>query len=169
MASFFEDLNDNIIDVESMLLASTPLCKLLQYSGATDIEPLTKADFDHKTLRMKNLFPMPKMPDVQSDRKAIVSYYFMNGKPQRRNTGFRNVYLCFDVICHLDSWLIKDGIRPYSICAILDRMFNGQFIGELSGNDVFSADFTHMRYGDYFYGYRLIYQLGKESNVGLCE
>lgn len=169
MASFFEDLNENIIDVESMLLASTPLCKMLFYSGATDIDPLIKADFNHKLLRMTNLFPMPKMPEVQTDRKAIVSYYFMNGKPQRRNTGFRNVFLCFDVMCHLDSWLIKDGLRPYAICAILDKMFNGKFIGEFSNGDIFAEDFTHMRYGDYYYGYRLIYKLGKESNVGVCE
>ena len=168
--AYFSDLNTNVKHIKDLLLADQTLCQLLYNSDSVDdINPVSATPLsDTGVLWFRNIFPLPKAPTPETDRKSILNYYFLQGSPQRRNTGFRNVELCFDVICHIDCWGINDGIRPYYICNRIDAIFNNRSDEVLTVGDTFFKSWVNMRYGDSYYGYRLIYQLGKDSNVG-CE
>ena len=83
---------------------------------------------------------------------------------------FKNIQQTQEDVNTDEVWkMTKEHLKLMLGNRVFLSLFNDVYIGELSGNDIFSADFTHMRYGDYYYGYRLIYQLGKPSNVGRCE
>jgi len=164
--AYFSDLNSNIKEIQTLLLSDQTLCKLLYY-GEPDWA--SKADISATpTLKFTHLFPLPKIPTSENEKKSMLNFYFIDSKPQSRNPGFRNVVLCFDVICHIDIWQINEGIRPYAISNRIDRMFNGQFYENLGIGDVSFDSWVNMRYGDYYYGYRLLYKVGKDSHVG-CE
>ena len=160
--SFFQELNSNVLVIEKLLLADQDLCKYLYYNAD---DPLSEATIaDTTILIMKNIFPLPKMPDAQEEKKAFLNYYVYNAEPWP-NSGFRKLFLSFDVICHLDLWLIKDGIRPYSILNRIDNMFNNKHIAELSSKNVFWDGLQVTKYSDKFYGYHILYDLTHNSNI----
>ena len=164
--SFFQELNTNIKIVEDLLLADADLCLLL-YSN--NINPLAQTPIvDTKVLRMVNLFPLPKMPDVQDKQKSFLNYYFDTMRPWD-NFKFRKTYLCFDVICHLDLWLITEAVRPYAILSKIDAIFNDASIktasiNSLSNKNIFFDTCDMTKYSDKFYGYHITYDLTKNSN-----
>ena len=161
--AFFDDLNTNIKIIEGILLADDDFCNLLYYNHAT---PLSATPLpDPKILRMQNLCPLPKIPDAETEKLCMVNYYFYSSKPYN-NAGFREVELCFDVICHLDLWPIKNALRPYSVLNQIDELFNHQLVEGLSGKNIRFKSLQPMRYSDKYYGYHLIYELTNNSWVG---
>ena len=164
--SFFQELNTNIKIVEDLLLADADLCLLL-YSN--NINPLAQTPIvDTKVLRMVNLFPLPKMPDVQTEQKSFLNYYFDTIEPWD-NFKFRRTYLCFDIICHLDLWLISEAVRPYSILSKIDAIFNyasteTAAINSLSDTNPLFNSCNMTKYSDKFYGYHITYNVTNTSN-----
>jgi len=165
--AYFAELNTGILEVERLLLANADLCKLLYYTNTTD--PLSATPLSNpKVLRMTNLYPLPKSPNLETDKKAIVNYYFWAAKPQRKNPRFNTVTLHFDVMCDLNTWTIKDAIRPYAICQKIDSIFNDATNVKLSIGDIWLQEMVGQRYSDSYYGYHLVYQMGQDSNSGVC-
>ena len=166
MVAFFSKLEEMIMLVVQMLESDQTLCKLLYYG---EPNPLSQPDIpDTTVLLMNSIFPLPKSPDAEQNQKAFVNVYFYSSSPYNKNSGFREVYLCFDVICHLDVWMIDGGMRPYHISSRIDKMFNNSLVAELSINPMYFSSWKHMRYSDYFYGYHITYKLSNNSNVG-CD
>jgi hypothetical protein len=162
--AYFSTLNSSIMVALQLLLADQELCKLLYYG---EPNPLSQPNIpDTNILLMKNIFPLPKEPDSEKDQKALVCAYFYESEPYRKNSGFRQVWLCFDIICHIDVWMIDDGLRTYSISNRIDAMFNNRIVPELSINAMYFETWIQRKYSNYFYGYHLAYRLSNDSNVG---
>jgi hypothetical protein len=162
--AFFQELNSSIFLIRDMLLANQNLCKLLYYN---ERDPLSQPTISNtKVLDMENLFPMPKMPDIETKKQSILDYYFNISEPWTENPFFRKTYLTFDIIIHLDLWLIKDALRPYSILNEIDEMFNNKYINDLSGKNIYANDAKVLKYSDMFYGYHMIYDLTNTSGIG---
>jgi hypothetical protein len=168
--AYFDDINSNLLEIETLLLGTQDLCKLLYYSSATQTTPLTMSTITNtKILRMKNLFPLPKAVDSQNEVKAMLNFYFSDSTPQRSNPAFRNIELCFDIIVHLESWFITEGSRAYAISNKIDEMFNDKLYENLAIGTTNFRRWTQTRYGDYYYGFHLVYQFGKDSHAGVCD
>ena len=87
--------------------------------------PLAKPKLENPSaLLLEKIYPMPKTPDAETEQICFIDINIAGGDPMRTNTGFRRVELIFDVICHLDSWIIKGGFRPLKILGYIDGLLN---------------------------------------------
>lgn len=166
--AYFSDLNDNLNFVVSKILDNQDLCKYLYYPSK---DPLSEPDIlnPRQSLMMKNIFPLPKDANSVVDEISILNIYFPIVSPYKPNSGFREVILNFDVMCHLDIWDTDYGIRIYSIANEIDKMFNNNFYGEISIKRIFYKGASLKRFSDRFYGWQMIYELSNDSNVGKCN
>jgi len=165
MLAYFEKLESMTMLIVEMLLANQQLCKLIYYK---EYNPLAEPDLpDTRILLNDRIFPLPKQPNSDNKQTAIVNTYFECSEPYQ-NSGFRQVFLRFDIMCSLDVWMIDNGVRPYAISHNIDKMFNDKLIPELSIKAVRFTDWKNARFSDAFYGYSLWYELSNLSNVG-CE
>jgi len=162
--AYFQELNTATNVILDRIFSSQDLCKLLYYNSPN---PLSQANIsDTSSLLMNNVYPLPKMPDAEKDKKGILNMYFYSAKPFSRNSGFKHTYLCFDIMCHLDIWMINTGVRPYSISNEIDVLFNDQYIKDLSLRNVYWNEWSVKNYSDYYSGYHLVYALSQDNNLG---
>lgn len=170
--AFYREL-DNIMNVVigQLLLRNQNLCKLLYYYPECEdnfqYNPLAQPDIeDTSILLMEHIFPLPKNPDAETKKQAFVNVTLTGGDRMVENTGFRNLFLVFDIICHLDEWIIKDSYRVYKIAEEIDTMLNNQLITDIPiVNRVQYRAMAQRDYSNYFYGIQLIYNLQVSSNV----
>lgn len=168
--SFYKELNPILNITTNMLLENENIVKLLNYYPSEIdfaynplIQPVLSNPY---ILLMDKLFPMPKLPDAQTQQKCFIGIGLKGDKEIGENSGYRRVLLIFDIICHLDSWIIKDGFRPISIMSEIDSMFNNQTLLELPiVNKPFAQPFIPRIYSDKYSGYQLTYVLQISSNV----
>ena len=161
--AYFSELNISINEIISRVLNNQDLCKYLYYN---EPDPLSKTDIsDTSTLLLNNIFPLPKEPDAETDKISLLNVYFYSGKIGDLNKGFKCEYLVFDIICHLDIWMVKNGIRPYYISNKIDEIFNNKHIPLLGINKPIFDYWICKKYSNYFYGFNLMYKLYNNSNM----
>lgn len=167
--AFYEDLESLISNATGMIMSNQNICKLLSYYPQNvDLryDPYAQPDIKNPNkLLLTRIFPMPKIPDAQTEQVCFIDITVSGGEKFRRgNTGFRKVLLHFDIICHLDAWFIKGGFRPVRIMAEIDKMFNNQpELGTL--NLPQPLPFYSKDYSNKFYGYQLTYEIIMNSNI----
>lgn len=167
--AFLSEL-DNIVTIATNMLVQNPnICKLLSYYPDTvnfQFNPLAQPTIKKPSaLLMDKIFPLPKVPDAETEQICFIDVNIAGGDPMRHNTGFRRVELIFDVICHLDSWMIKGGFRPLKILAEIDAMFNNQKTSLPIENKPQILPFVPKNYSNKFYGYQIRYELQINSNI----
>jgi hypothetical protein len=163
--AYFNELSNVINKMIEIILSDQELCKLIYYS---EYNPLNQPTItDSSILLFDKIFPFPKQPGLQQEKGSLINTYFLSSKPWSGNSGFKKELVCVDILCHLDNWKIENGIRPYEISKRLDFLFNNKNIKEISNNRVYFDSWTNIRYSDYFYGFRLVYMITNDSNVGL--
>lgn len=162
--AYYEELNPIVMGIiGERFLRNQELCKLLHYF---DKDPLSRPFIENtNSVFMKNIFPMPKLPDASTEKEAYVTVVLSGGYEAEENTGFRRVNLLIDIICHLDVWIIKGGFRPYSIMHEIDRMLNNQITDLPIVNKPYLRGFQPRDYSNYFYGFQVIYELSINSNI----
>jgi len=169
--AYFNEL-DKIINnvVAEKILRNQNICKLLYYYPTEKIynyNPFSQPDIVNTSiLLMEKVFPLPKMPDSNTDKSGYMTVTLTGGESSNDNQGFENVDLVFDLIFHLDTWFIKNGSRPYRIAEEIDRMFNNQQTDLPVNNRPIRVGFKQRDYSDYFYGLQIVYQLSVDSNIG---
>lgn len=170
--AYFSELNAVLNLSCSMLLENQNLCKLLYYYPEEtnyQFNPLTQPDIqDTSSLLMKHIYPLPKIPDAETEQICFIDVTISGGKPCDTNPRFREVTLGFDIICHLDTWIIKGGFRPLSIVHEIDSMFNFQETKMDILNRPIANPLIPKNYSNMFYGYHLSYDLQVNSNIK-CE
>lgn len=113
---------------------------------------------------LKNIYPMPKEPDSVSDQKSFINIYMGNVAYADENPYYHVDRLYVEVGCHLDVWMMDNGeIRPYSMCDLIDEMFDNLNIPDMSIQKVLPDSASVIRFGDMFYGYRIVYKM---TNIG---
>lgn len=168
--AYYEELNPIVMGIiGERFLRNQELCKLLHYykeENEAVSDPLSKPFIQNTNLLfMKNIFPMPKSPDASTKKEAYVTVVLSGGYEAEENTGFRRVNLLIDIICHLDTWIIKGGFRPYSIMHEIDKMINNQITDLPIVNKPYLRGFQPRDYSNYFYGFQVIYELCINSNI----
>lgn len=125
--SHFKELQCQLDTTITRLSESQPLCKLLTiYQDG--IDPVSEPDIDTSSLFLKNIFPFPRVPDIQENEVALLNFWFDNFKRGIENPSFKNYNLTIEAICHNNLWAIKGTgiIRPYAIMHEVDKLFNKQ-------------------------------------------
>ena len=166
---FYQELNSILTLTCSSLLENQNLCKLVYYYPTQtnyQFNPLSQPDIeDTSILLMKNIFPLPKIPDADTEQNCFINVTITRGTPIASNPRFRSVILSFDVICHLDCWIIKGGVRPLSIIHEIDSIFNFQETKMDILNKPIATDLIPRGYSNKFYGYQLTYELQVNNNI----
>ena len=127
--------------------------------------PLSSTVPEWKDVIMNGIYPMPKDPDTKTEQKAYLNVYMEKGVTNKKNSGFRDDYLVIEVVCHLDVWMMSNGIRPYKMASYIDDMFNGKYIGDMSMNNVYLNFANVTKFSEFFYGYRIMYELSNNGNI----
>lgn len=121
-SSFLSLEKDYALIIEKML-ANERLKKLLYYdtSDALDREKLTQDQT--KELLGKNIKITPKLK-IDNSVLTYIIISFNNFLPTN-NPEFRDNDIIFDIVCHFDTWELKDfQSRPFKIAGELDFLFN---------------------------------------------
>ena len=99
------------------------------------------------------------VPKLQVDQ-SLLNYLivsFDNFAGNNSNPEFRDNIVEFDIICHFDSWHLKDfQLRPYKIAAELDSMFNDKRLTGIGKLKFVGA--SQMILTDEFAGLCILYQ-----------
>ena len=99
------------------------------------------------------------VPKLQVDQ-SLLNYLivsFDNFSGNNSNPEFRDNIVEFDIICHFDSWHLKDfQLRPYKIAAELDSMFNDKRLTGIGKLKFVGA--SQMILTDEFAGLCILYQ-----------
>jgi hypothetical protein len=154
--SKFSELNDNIKIIMETVLGSQDLCKLLYY---TSTNPLAEANLsDTSVLLLSSIFPTPITPGVEDEPKNIITIVLDDFALGRDNNAFKTSKIVFNVLCHLDLWLLDDTkIRPYSILNEIDTLFNQQRIATIG-----KLEFVSSRWivaNNKYHGYQCFYKV----------
>lgn len=113
---------------------------------------------------MKNVFPCPKEPGAVETQKSFINVYMSQTDITFENPYYHSDYLYVEVGCHIETWMLKNGeIRPYTMCALIDEMFDNFSIPDMSIQKIIPYRFKVIKFGDMFYGYRMIYRM---TNIG---
>lgn len=170
--AYYEELNKIQNSVIASLLNNQNICKLLYYYPEEidmRFDPLAQPDIENpnKELLMKQIYPVPKTPDVELDQTCLLAVWLKGGDTMFTNKGYRKVVVVIDIICHLDCWIIKGGYRPMSLLNEIDKMFNYKnFQGVNIINKIESLPFRAKEYSTKFYGYQISYEFQIPSNIG---
>lgn len=140
--------------------------ELLQYICNPSEEPQSAPPPQWENIIMKNVFPVPKDPASIGEQKDFINVYISSSYPYEDNPFFRIDYLNIEVVCHLETWLVKGGrIRPYIICNLIDEMLNYKQHPELSIQKPMNYGAKVAKFGDMFYGYKMVYRLSNASAI----
>lgn len=170
--AYYNELSNIVNIATNMLLTNDNICKLVfYYPEVVDFKynPLANPKVENtQNLLLTKIYPMPKMPDAETEQICFIDVNVAGGEDMQINKGFRRVELIFDIICHLDSWIIKGGYRPLKILNEIDQMFNNQLTDLPIINKPYSYPFVPKNYSNKFYGYQIRYSLQVNSNID-CE
>lgn len=132
-------------------------------------EPYDDAPPKWEDIIMKNVFPCPKEPDAVWSQKSFINVYISQTDMAYTNPYYHTDYLYIEVGCHIETWMLKNGeIRPYTMCSLIDRMFDRINIPDMSIQTVLPFRFKVIKYGDMFYGYRMIYKMTNNGTMN-CD
>lgn len=140
--------------------------ELLKYACNSSGDPLSEPTPQWSEILMNHVFPMPKDPESVGTQKEFINVYMSTSTPYEGNPFFRMDYLNIEVVCHLETWMLDNGrIRPYIMCNLIDEMLNYRTIGEISIQKVMGMGAKCIKFGDLFYGYKLVYRLSNASAI----
>lgn len=154
----FELINQNINNVLMALISNQRLCKLLHYPVD---DPFIEPDIDDTaSLLFDRIYPLLKLPDVQTIAGSFINVYFDKYKISSSNSGVKEGVLLFNVIVHNDKWRMTGTglLRPYSILHEIDELFNNQRVVGIKKAqfDRVSALAINQSYGGYQVSYQIV-------------
>lgn len=168
--AYYRELDDilNIV-IGKYILKNQRICKLLYYypeEAILNYDPLAQPNIpDTSILLLRHVFPMPKSPDIETEQKGFLTVVLTGSNDICTNQGFRKANLVFDIIFHLDAWIIKSSYRPYKIAEEIDAMFNNKFVDLPIETNPVSYNFKVRDYSSQFYGLQLVYEITINSNI----
>jgi hypothetical protein len=106
--------------------------------------------------------------DAKTNASTFVNVHIGKSDPFFGNTGFRKIHLVIDVGTQENLQLTKDPskVRVLEICSGIDELFNDKKIVGLGEKRIFFESMNVVYFSQTFVGYRLMYRLEVNSNVG---
>ena len=122
--SSFLGVEKDMSIITEKILSNERLKKLLYYETPDALERPRLTSEETIGLVNSHIKIVPKLK-VDSTNKAYVIITFDDFITNYNKPEFRDNTIGFHILCHYDSWLLKDfQLRPYRIAAEIDQMFN---------------------------------------------
>lgn len=148
--SSFLSIDKDFSIIVDKILSNERLKRLIYYLTPDALQRPNLTEEQSLTLFGKNIKIVPKL-FIDNPELNYIIISFNNFAPNPTNPEFRDSVIRFDILCHFESWQLKDcGLRPYKIAAELDSMLDKQkltgigqlnFLGceEINTNDEFGG------------------------------
>lgn len=162
-SGFYGNLEFVTNKLAEVLLRDENFVKYLYYN---DEDPLSKPTLKDPLIILNDrLVLQPKSIYLETEEGILVEMFLHGDTPQRASGGLLTEYIInFNIVCHLGSWKIKNGIRPYRVMNIIDSAFNGRKIEGVSFGSIKPLGSRFIRFADHWEGYRLSYSLTWNGN-----
>ena len=165
--SSFLSVEKDMSLIINMIMKNERLKKMLYYPTRDCLERPNLTEDETLDLFGKNIKVMPKLI-IDKEVQTYINIGFDNFVTNPTNPEFRDNDIEIAILCHQDSFVLKDfALRPYKIAAELDMMLNEQRltgIGKLEYKDAVQI----MVENEYF-GVSLRYRAvhGEEDKKGM--
>lgn len=133
------------------------LQKLLYYNTPDALDRPRLTEEQMESLIVNNIKFVPK---IKVD-KLVETYLLINfdAFQTTSNPEFRDNIIEFDIICHIDQWMLRDfKLRPFRIAAELDSMLNKKHLTNMGQMEFLSLD-SKLIENDEFAGMCLRYRV----------
>lgn len=133
------------------------LQKLLYYNTKDALSRHSLTEEQFQSLIENNIKFVPK---IKADQ-LVETYLLINfdGFKETYNPEFRDNIIEFDIICHIDQWMLKDfKLRPFRIAAELDSMLDKKHLTNMGKMEFISFD-SKLVENDEFAGMCLKYRV----------
>ena len=133
------------------------LQKLLYYNTPDALDRPRLTEEQMESLIVNNIKFVPK---IKAD-KLVETYLLINFDAFQTtdNPEFRDNIIEFDIICHIDQWMLRDfKLRPFRIAAELDSMLNKKHLTNMGRMEFLSLD-SKLIENDEFAGMCLRYRV----------
>ena len=151
------------------MLDNPRLMKLLYYNSRDALQqPNLKVEQKEEVLD-KQIKLVPKIY-VEEDLNTYIVINFDHFIPNYSNPEFRDNEIIFDIVCHVDSWLLNDfQLRPYKIAGELDYLFNNKRLTGIGKIEFMGSQ--QMTIADGYITISLFYRTvhGGEDQVGMLN
>ena len=133
------------------------LQKLLYYNTKDALSRHSLTEEQFQSLIENNIKFVPK---IKADQ-LVETYLLINfdGFKETYNPEFRDNIIEFDIICHIDQWMLRDfKLRPFRIAAELDSMLDKKHLTNMGKMEFISFD-SKLVENDEFAGMCLKYRV----------
>ena len=114
----------DLFKIVQKFINNEKLKKLLFYPVKDALDRKNLTSEETLGLLHKNIRVIPKL-QVNEDVQSYIIIGFDGFTPNANNPEFRDNIITFDIICHLDSWVMENyQLRPYLIMGEIDGMLN---------------------------------------------
>lgn len=136
----FATAQKDLFKLVQQLIANDKLKKLLFYQTKDALERPSLSSEETLGLIHKNIRVIPKL-ETDEEVEAYVIITFDNFTTNATNPEFRDNTITFDIICHLDNWVMENyQLRPYLIMGEIDGMLNKKKLNGIGEVDFMGAN-----------------------------
>lgn len=155
--STFMTAEKDLFSIVDRLLSNQNLKRLLYYPVKDALTKPVLSDEQSLGLIHKNIRVIPRLT-VDEDVESYIIITFDGFTTNQNNPEFRDNIITFDVICHMDTWVMDNyQLRPYKIMGEIDGMLNDS---KLNGIGVIEfAGANQLLLNDKLAGYTLMYRV----------
>ena len=130
----------DLFKIVQKLIDNEKLKKLLFYPVKDALSRDNLSDEESIGLLHNNIRVIPKLV-AEEDVQSYVIIGFDGFIPNKNNPEFRDNVITFDIICHLDTWVMENyQLRPYLIMGEIDGMLNNKKLNGIGTVDFVSAN-----------------------------
>lgn len=153
----FGTAQKDLFKLVQQLVANEKLKKLLFYQTKDALSRPSLTSEETLGLIHKNIRVIPKL-EIEEEVEAYVIITFDNFTTNANNPEFRDNTITFDIICHLDNWVMENyQLRPYMIMGEIDGMLNKKKLNGIGEIDFISA--TQLILSSELAGFSLAYRV----------
>lgn len=138
MSEYFEGLNRDILYIANKINSNENIRKLLFYNDVDPINGNHSTPLPSNLLKQK-IFPSVKTVDVETEISTLLMIYPISDTTGTSNDNYTNDEIVVDIVTHIDSSLINEGIRLLLLASYIDDELNNKRITHNVDNIVTSG------------------------------
>lgn len=153
----FGTAQKDLFKIVQKFINNENLKKLLYYQTKDALKLPNLTTEESLSLINKNIKVIPKVT-AEEEVESYIIISFDNFVTNGKNPQFRDNTITFNIICHLDSWIMENyQLRPYMIMGEIDGMLNGRKLNGIGQIDFIGAN--QMLLSSDLAGFTLIYRV----------
>ncbi|MEG0775636.1 hypothetical protein [Clostridium sp.] len=153
----FTTAQSDLFKIVDLLIGNDKIKKLLYYQTRDALKQKNLTDEQTLGLMNKNIRVIPQLP-IDENVQSYIIIGFDNFITNENNPEFRDNVIVFDVICHLDTWVMEEyQLRPYLLMGQIDGMINNRKLNGIGTANFVSAN--QLLLDEDLVGFTLVYRV----------